>query len=300
MHLGHSEFPTPQQLAIFVDASNPMTTLTVCTRPLMKLGATCGRSNRTNSSHRQPSIWTDRSHFDTRANCVHMQRPLRTGEPHRTVKERASFVDRSDRQSVFQLGVHADDVSGVESQGLAGTECSGNRSLEDSPSWREVSSVENGIPNLRDSDNSHPVPDCADESPHDLSPAERQHYAAGVLATGGIAATLEVDRSPSRTAASSLVQWSQDLDVLILSRHRPAPKEIELAINENRANQRRASFVSWKSLRQFSSQTTPAGSLVLGLVLKSAVDVSWERQAFYLHSSVPSQVQRYDLAIVAL
>jgi hypothetical protein len=44
-----------------------------------------------------------------------------------------------------------------------------------------------------------------------------------------------------------------------------APKEIELAINEIRANQRRASFVSWKSLRQFSPQTTPAGSLVLRL-----------------------------------
>lgn len=79
-------------------------------------------------------------------------------------------------------------------------------SLEDSPSGREVSSVENGIPNLRDSHDSHPVPDCEDEWPHDLPPAERQQDAAGVLATGGIAATLEVDRSSSRTAASSPVQ----------------------------------------------------------------------------------------------
>jgi hypothetical protein len=38
------------------------------------------------------------------------------------------------------------------------------------------------------------------------TPAKRQQYAAGVLTIGGIAATLEVDRSPSRTAARSLVQ----------------------------------------------------------------------------------------------
>jgi hypothetical protein len=55
------------------------------------------------------------------------------------------------------------------------------------------------------------------------------------------------------------------LDVLILCRHRSAPKEIEPAINKIRANQRRTSFVSWKSLRQFSPQTTTAGSLVLRL-----------------------------------
>jgi acetyl-CoA carboxylase carboxyltransferase component len=55
------------------------------------------------------------------------------------------------------------------------------------------------------------------------------------------------------------------LDVLILCRHRSAPKEIELAINEIRTNQRRTSFVNWKSLRQFSPQTTLAGSLVLRL-----------------------------------
>jgi hypothetical protein len=54
-----------------------------------------------------------------------------------------------------------------------------------------------------------------------------------------------------------------------ICRHRSAPKEIELAIGEIRANQRRASFVSWKSLRQFSPQTTPAGSLVLRLVDRS-------------------------------
>ena len=140
-----------------------------------------------------------------------------------------------------------------------------HRSLQDSPSGREDSSVENGIPHLRDSHDSHPLPDRADGWPHDLPSAERQPSAAGVLATGGFAATLEVDRSPSRTAASSLVQRSQDLDILILCRHRSAPKEVYFAINEIRANQRRTSFVSGKSLRQFSAQTTPARSLVLRL-----------------------------------
>jgi hypothetical protein len=64
------------------------------------------------------------------------------------------------------------------------------------------------------------------------------------------------------------------LDVLILGRHHSAPKEIELAINKIRANQRRASFVSWKSLRQFSPQTTPAGLLVLRLVAQLKAEIA--------------------------
>ena len=59
--LGAQRIPDASTAGDFVAASKTTTTLTACTQPLMKLAATCGHSSRTQSSHRPPSIWTDRS-----------------------------------------------------------------------------------------------------------------------------------------------------------------------------------------------------------------------------------------------
>ena len=93
------------------------------------------------------------------------QRSLRSGESARAIERGRAIVVRPGRRLGEQLGLHGDDVAGLEPEGLVGADLAGAEgkwSSQRATAGGEVACVADGIQDVLERDDAVAMPDCED------------------------------------------------------------------------------------------------------------------------------------------
>ncbi len=119
-----------------------------------------------------------------RRDRVLRQRPLRSGKPDRSTERRSQLAAGAGRQPALELGLHGDDLPGLEPESLVRSVAAGaTGAMGGKTPTRETNGVEDGVQDILECVCPHSVPDCAHGTLLGLPPPGLESVATRLLAT---------------------------------------------------------------------------------------------------------------------